>query len=112
MTPPSPTHTIFCYNPTMKRLLPVLMVFGVFLGSAGESSASTGDNLRNNISGNWCERTGSTGHMTMRILSPDALQLCWNGKCFKHALTIESENKFTLKHSGMNGYYQVFSGGQ
>ena len=32
-------NSIFCYNPTMKRLLPVLMVFGVFLGSAGESFA-------------------------------------------------------------------------
>jgi len=41
-TPISPTHTIFCYNHTMKRLLPVLMVFGVFLGSAGGSLGHEG----------------------------------------------------------------------
>jgi hypothetical protein len=33
----SPIPHNFCYHLTMKRLLPVLMVFGVFLGSAGES---------------------------------------------------------------------------
>ena len=38
-TPTPPISRHFCYHFSMKRLLPVLMVFGVFLGSAGESFA-------------------------------------------------------------------------
>ena len=37
--PTSPISPHFCYHISMKRLLPVLMVLGVFLGSAGECFA-------------------------------------------------------------------------
>ena len=37
LPPPSPIPRHFFYNFSMKRLLPVLIVFGVFLGSAGIS---------------------------------------------------------------------------
>ncbi len=37
LTPTPPISLHFCYHLGMKRLLPVLMVFGVLLGRAGES---------------------------------------------------------------------------
>ena len=54
---PSTPYSIFCYNLTMKRLLHVLMVFGLFLGSStycyGQSASAylTGNQIQHLFAG-------------------------------------------------------------
>ena len=62
---PSTPYSIFCYNHTMQRLLPVLLVFGVFLGSStycyGQSGSAylTGNQIQHLFLGSKVRAEGS-----------------------------------------------------